>query len=514
VSSTSLAFSSTGGSISVPIAANVPAGTYTGVLNFMNSSSCTGSTSISFTVTPLPTLASVSQPSALCFNPVTGTNANILLTGLLANTTQTATYSINNGPAQTVTFTSVGTSATVSIPVLAANNGQLLTISSINCANFTSNNSVVLNIINSPNAPSVSASSSTINVGGSVSITGVLSNSANSMQWFNVATGGTAIALNNNPVDQTAFNTTNIPINFCTPNITTTYYVQETDALTNCPSARTPFTITTNPLFTNSPSNLLICQSNGSVTMTVNVVPSTSTPIVWQSSTNGTFPGTVVTPSSNPSILTVSPNSTTHYQVSSMLPMGCPNNPTGNLLFNVGVLSPVTLAATATPQVFCAGQNQAVTLSANLTGGNFTVSSISHNPASIPSNLPVSNTLVNNGVTNTNLSGGTLDDGGWGNIPIGFTFNYFGSNFTTLGVGTNGLVMFGTIPGYTNAVGQLGQYNFSSPTFPNSGNPGNIIGLMLSDMDFRFAGNLRYWTDGIAPTIYWWCSYHGATHAL
>ena len=97
----------------------------------------------------------------------------------------------------------------------------------------------------------------------------------------------------------------------------------------------------------------------------------------------------------------------------------------------------------------------------------------------------------------------STDDGGWGGIPIGFNYNFFGSVFNNLGVGTNGLVMFGPIPGYGTAAGELGQFIFQTlPTvFPNTGNPGNVIGLMLSDMNFSgSASSLRYWNDGIAPT--------------
>jgi len=101
------------------------------------------------------------------------------------------------------------------------------------------------------------------------------------------------------------------------------------------------------------------------------------------------------------------------------------------------------------------------------------------------------------------LSGGSLDDGGWAGIPIGFNFNYFGTNFSTIAAGTNGLLMFGTPPGYGTTGGQLGQYVFNGPTvFPNATNPGNVIALMAGDQYLTGAtntGSIKYWVEGYAP---------------
>jgi hypothetical protein len=110
---------------------------------------------------------------------------------------------------------------------------------------------------------------------------------------------------------------------------------------------------------------------------------------------------------------------------------------------------------------------------------------------------------MNNGVAVTPLSGGSLDDGGWGGIPIGFDFNFFGTTFNTLAAGTNGLLMFGTVPGYGTSAGQLGQYTFQGPPFfPNTNNPGNIIALMATDLHMgtnTTNASIRYWTQGYAP---------------
>lgn len=163
----------------------------------------------------------------------------------------------------------------------------------------------------------------------------------------------------------------------------------------------------------------------------------------------------------------------------------------------IGVLSFPTLAMASTPDTICVGGTSV--LSSGLSAGNFSVTSIAHNPATAPGSAGV---LMNNGVAVTALSGGTLDDGGWAGIPIGFTFNYFGSPFTTIAAGTNGLLMFGTVPGYGTGTGQLGQFSFTGPIFfPNAANPGNVIALLAADMQMAnsTSGSIRYWTEGYAP---------------
>ena len=176
---------------------------------------------------------------------------------------------------------------------------------------------------------------------------------------------------------------------------------------------------------------------------------------------------------------------------------------------SVGVYPLPTATVTTTASGVCPGT--AATINSGLSAGNFTVSSIPWAATTAPANAGV---LMNNGTAVTALSGGSLDDGGWGGIPIGFNFNFFGTNFSSLACGTNGLVMFGTVPGYTTSPGQLGQYSFSGSAtnctpagpgtgryFPNCNNPGNIIALMAADGHAGTStnGSIKYWTEGYAP---------------
>lgn len=145
----------------------------------------------------------------------------------------------------------------------------------------------------------------------------------------------------------------------------------------------------------------------------------------------------------------------------------------------------------------CPGTN--ANINTGLSAGNFTVTSTTYAPSTAPANAGV---IMNNGIAVTPLSGGSMDDGGWGGIPIGFNFNYFGNTFNSIAAGTNGLLMFGTVPGYGVGAGQLGQFTFQGPPyFPNTGNPGNIIALLAADMNMLTSttGSIKYWTEGYAP---------------
>jgi hypothetical protein len=166
-------------------------------------------------------------------------------------------------------------------------------------------------------------------------------------------------------------------------------------------------------------------------------------------------------------------------------------------IYSVGLYPLPSATVTTTASGVCPGTP--ATINSGLSAGNFTVSSIPHVAYVAPATAGV---LMNNGVATTPLGGGTMDDGGWAGIPIGFSFNFFGNSFTTLGAGTNGVLMFGTIPGFGDLDGQLGDYTFTGPPyFPNAANAGNVIALLASDMQMANSvnGSIKYWTEGYAP---------------
>ncbi len=84
---------------------------------------------------------------------------------------------------------------------------------------------------------------------------------------------------------------------------------------------------------------------------------------------------------------------------------------------------------------------------------------------------------------------------------IGFTFNFFGNNYTQVNVNTNGLMTFGST---TNS--------FSNVCIPNSGAPNNIIAAYWDDLLFDFSCSPTYFreqTFGTAPNRYYVVSWIG-----
>lgn len=83
---------------------------------------------LTVTVNPVPTLVGVSQ-APVCEN----TNATVNLSGLISGSTSDITYTIDNGSPLTVVGVAADGSgdASFTVPVIAANNGQLLAITNI-----------------------------------------------------------------------------------------------------------------------------------------------------------------------------------------------------------------------------------------------------------------------------------------------------------------------------------------------------------------------------------------------
>ena len=224
-----------------------------------------------------------------------------------------------------------------------------------------------------------------------------------------------------------------------------------------------------------SPSNGLVCIAGGSV----NIDATTAGAVSYS------WAGTGLSSYSAP-ITVASPSVTTQY--TSIIDMGtC----VASFLVNVGVISGASPSPSATPPYSCYSSSGVVTLNANLSSSSFGVSSIAYDYSTPPGSGVTS--LSTDGVANTPLTSGTLDDGGWSTIPLGFTYNFFGNNYTSINVGTNGVIQFGAY-----SAGDLGDFTYVG--LPSVGEPANIIAPMASDMDLRTKGRVRYWSIGIAPT--------------
>lgn len=345
------------------------------------------------------------------------------------------------------------------------------TISAVTPANVTagvitvttaggSANSSSYTVTATPEVPIVSVSGgSTINVGGTTTLTS--STGANTL-WYTVASGGSSVGSGDN------FTTL---VQCASGSIT--YYAEGNNG-TCTSSSRTAISITVRSIITSNPANALICTSGGSVILSTQLTGASG--ITWSPNTN------LSTTSGSSTV--ASPNTTTVYTMNATV-TGC-GSVSGTQ--TVGVIDAVAFTPTSTPTAVCAG-NPAV-LASNLSSSGFTYSTTTFSMAS-----PSSPTnLASAGAANVALTSGTLDDGGWQNIPIGFSFNFFGNNYSTLNVGTNGVLQFGS---YNSTA--LGDYTYAT-AFPTVTEPTNIIAAAANDYYAVVSGTIRYWTQGITPT--------------
>lgn len=294
--------------------------------------------------------------------------------------------------------------------------------------------------------------------------------------WYAAQTGGTALQSNTSTTYLTALSTT------------TTLYVSEFDGF--CESLRTPvvFTVTTPPTVAVSASTTSFCGTGGATTLTA-TSPDTGMTFAWTSlnpsatlsATSGAIVNASLTETSDFMVTGTATNAT-------CLPI--------NAYVSIGVYPLPTATVTTTAQGVCPGTS--ATIGSGLSAGNFTAiclptpSGISSAPANAVSLVGGSALILPYpaGVTANSTS---LDDNYWAGIPVGFTFNYFGSNVTSVFIGSNGTINLGTT-GST-------QYNFSGPPsgFPSTANPASTVAVCARDLRWDNGGKINYWTEGIAP---------------
>jgi hypothetical protein len=329
--------------------------------------------------------------------------------------------------------------------------------------------SLPVNVFTTPSTPTATNSTEcSIPVTPSCSVTSTSGLPTPTFKWYDAATGGNLLQTSTSTTFTSSINTTR------------TFYVSEINGI--CESPRVAVTATLPTLTTNS-SNNLICSTGGSIQLTAPLVSGAT--YTWTGAGLDCY---------NCQIVNASPTVTTIYTVSVTAP-GC----SANFTVNVGVISGASVIPSANPTSTCyPGGASTVQLNSNLSAGNFGVSSIPYAPVTVPGSGVTS--LVTNGTANVALSSGSLDDGGWGSIPLGFNYNFFGTNFTSVNVGTNGVMQFGA---YNSTA--IAQYAFvlTPQVFPNASNPLNVIAYLANDMIWSNAGennSIKYWNDGIVPT--------------
>jgi len=152
-------------------------------------------------------------------------------------------------------------------------------------------------------------------------------------------------------------------------------------------------------------------------------------------------------------------------------------NPLGSdsILTNIDVNATFIFSASASPDSICIGKE--VTLSANASGSTYK----SYSVESIPY-APVAG-------TGTLVSLG--DDQMSTSRSIGFTFNFFGQNYTSFYVCSNGFITFSSGMPATPVYGEA---------IPFEAAPNNLIAIAWNDLNpLNPGGSIRYFTTGTAP---------------
>lgn len=104
-----------------------------------------------------------------------------------------------------------------------------------------------------------------------------------------------------------------------------------------------------------------------------------------------------------------------------------------------------------------------------------------------------------NDISATGTSVGTLgDDSSYGPFNIGFTFNFYGTDYTQFYVCNNGYIAFNNNCGYNNV------------SITSTGTPNNFIAPFWDDL--YTAGDIRYLSSGSSPSGQLVISWLGVNH--
>jgi len=281
-----------------------------------------------------------------------------------------------------------------------------------------------------------------------------------------------------------------------TPASTTNYIVTALDA---CSSTATSaaFTVTVNPLpsVSVSPTSGLICGTDDNTKSPLNYTLTAS----GNSNTYTWFPSGGLSATSGATV-NASPYSNTSYVVTGRITAtGCTSTATS--VITVG--PKFILNASATPSDICAGGSSQLNVTATTLQTVYAVTSIPYNPTAIATSAGT----VDGDVTFAGPSG---DDAVQGGINIGFPFNFFGINYNTFGISTNGNIQLGDGSGTAN--NPFYSSSFSPTTTPNNFGPNAYIGAPWSDYNTNYPGSpntITYGIRGTAPNRQLVVSYNG-----
>ena len=368
--------------------------------------------------------------------------------------------------------TTVGTTNPLSVSPTVNTTYTATMTNSVGCSITTSPVTVTVNTLpTAPTATNATQCGTQLSTASVASTTGL---PTPIFVWYATQTGGTALQSNTSTTYLTALSTT------------TTLYVSEYDGF--CESLRTPvvFTVTTPPTVSVAASTASFCGTGGATTLTA-TSSDTGMTFAWTSLNASATLSTTSGPIANASVT----------ETSDFMVTGTATNATClpiNAYVSIGVYPLPTATVTTTAQGVCPGTS--ATIGSGLSAGNFTVVCLPapSGPSPAPLNavalvgggaliLPLPTGVTVNSTTN-------LDDNYWGNVPVGFNFNFFGASVTNVFIGTNGTINLGT----------AGSTTYSFPGgFPNTANPASTVAVAARDLRWNFGGKIQYWTEGYAP---------------
>ncbi|MES2702626.1 MAG: GEVED domain-containing protein [Bacteroidota bacterium] len=141
---------------------------------------------------------------------------------------------------------------------------------------------------------------------------------------------------------------------------------------------------------------------------------------------------------------------------------------------NINTLTP-TVTASASPSTICSGGNTTLSASSSTTLPTYYVSAIPYSPVAMTSP--------------TTLSWASTDDD-YATISLPFSFNYFGTSYSTVYIVTNGYLQFASPY----------QYNYGYYPMPDPNLLSTEVALFHRDLNVSGAGgSVSYSTEGTAP---------------
>ncbi len=86
-------------------------------------------------------------------------------------------------------------------------------------------------------------------------------------------------------------------------------------------------------------------------------------------------------------------------------------------------------------------------------------------------------------------------------VPLGFNFPFYGTNYSTVNICTNGFINFGA-----------GSSSYDNQAMPNASTPNNVIAPFWDNIDLFYGGNVYYDTIGTSPNRIFIGEWRNVTH--